>query len=322
MAEPVERLVNLAFFLANAREPVPRERIRTEVEGYGTDQNLDAFLRMFERDKEELRRAGFQIGSDEDGRYWIDRAATFAREVELTAEETAALRAVGLALLDDPAFPFAEELRLALAKLSDVLGAVAPAVVARTADEDPEAQGARVADLDAAVRARKRATFAYVNSRDERKEHDVEPLGLFAREGRWYLVAIDTALHAHRVYAVSRMSELEVNAVAPKSPDFERAADFDVSRFIGLPFQYGPDSESVIVGFSAGNAWRAPSITQGVGDLTAAEDDSVRWTVTVRDRRRFLRWLVEAGPGLSVIEPVALRNELRTGLERAEARHA
>jgi len=321
VAEPVTRLVNLAFFLANSRGPVERERIRTEVEGYGESQSVEAFLRMFERDKDELRRAGFQIGSDEEGRYWIDRGRTFARAVDLTAEEAATLRAVALALLDDPSFPYAEELRVALAKVSTAVGTSESPVVARTADESPEAQGALVAQLDQAVRARKRASFSYTNSRGENKAHDVEPLGLFARDGRWYLVAGDTALGEVRVYAVLRMADLALNTARPKSADFERPADFDVSRFIGLPFQYGTDAFSATLVFSPASAWRAAAVTQSTGSLTRLPDGSAEWVVPVRDERRLLRWVVENGPGIAVSDPPELAEKLGAGLAEAEVLH-
>ena len=56
--ETVERIVNLAMYLSAARAPVTWEDIRTEVAGYPPDQNRDAFLRMFERDKKQLRESG------------------------------------------------------------------------------------------------------------------------------------------------------------------------------------------------------------------------------------------------------------------------
>ena len=56
--ETAERIVNLAMYLSAARAPVTWENIRSEVAGYPPEQSRDAFLRMFERDKKQLRESG------------------------------------------------------------------------------------------------------------------------------------------------------------------------------------------------------------------------------------------------------------------------
>ena len=135
MTDAVERVVNLALFLAAARGPVTAERIRAEVFGYPEDQDDAAFLRMFERDKDDLKRMGFAIDGDAEGNYRLDSSATYASAIELTPAETSALRVAGAALVDDPSFPFSADLRLALAKVSAEVEAGDPAVSARLADE-------------------------------------------------------------------------------------------------------------------------------------------------------------------------------------------
>ena len=145
MTQPVERLINLAMYLAAARAPVTTAGIREEVAGYPAGQDDTAFERMFERDKEDLRAAGLHIVSDAEGRNRLDTSSTFATGIPLTGAEAAAVRAVGLALLDDPAFPFAEELRFALAKIATAVDTPDAPVVARIADERPADQGASVA---------------------------------------------------------------------------------------------------------------------------------------------------------------------------------
>lgn len=326
MADAVERLVNLAFFLAHARTPVSAEQIRANVAGYPGDQDYDAFIRMFERDKDALRSAGFAIEAAENA-YRLDAAATFASQVELKAADAAALRAVGLALLDDPAFPFAQDLRLALAKLGTGEGLAtlentgAP-VVAHIADEDPELQGSLVSMLDEAVSAHKRVTFDYTNAAGEHKHHEVEPYGLFVRDGRWYLVGRDTRIDEQRVYALFRMANAVVNAAKPKTADFAVPDGFTVSSFIAQPFQYGRDEAApAIVRFSAEHAWRAEALTGGAGELVPNADGSVDWHTTMRDPRRLLRWVVENGPGLTAIEPPELARMLEDSLAKVVALH-
>ncbi|MFM7212381.1 MAG: helix-turn-helix transcriptional regulator, partial [Actinomycetota bacterium] len=56
-----ERLLNLVLCLLGARIPVSRAAIREAVPGYGDSASSEAFERMFERDKDELRTMGVPI---------------------------------------------------------------------------------------------------------------------------------------------------------------------------------------------------------------------------------------------------------------------
>ena len=324
MNDAVERLVNLALFLADATVPVTRERIRTEVNGYTTDQEMDAFLRMFERDKDHLRAAGFVIITDEDNRYSVDRTATFAARVDLDADEIAALRAAGIALLGDPSFPFGSDLRLALAKIAAGTDTEAADIAAasRLADEDPVRQGRTVADLSGAATACKRVTFGYTNSYGQSAPHEVEPYGLFLHDGRWYLVGRDLARDDVRTYTVSRMSTVTVNRAKPASPDFERPSNFDVGTFVRLPFQYGPSAEEFesTLAIDSSAAWRAKRLTAGQGELTA-DGDGFTWRVLARSVPRLLRFVLENEPGMRLVGPPEACAALRAGLETVVNSH-
>ena len=324
MAEAVERLVNLALYLASAHQPVSARNIQDAVEGYPVDQDPISFQRMFERDKDVLRDAGFVLATTPDGKgYWLDRAATFASSVDLSAEEAAAIRAIGSALLADPSFPFAEDLRLALAKIASSLDTSEVSASARLADEDPERQGESVALLSRANALCKRVSFSYTNSRGESATHTIEPYGLFVHDGRWYLVGRDTHLDEVRTYTVARASDIEVSSSKPKTPEFERPADFDVRAFSRLPFQYGaPHAQfEAVIRFDAGASWRAPRLSAGSGTLTADGDDTL-WTVSARDESRLARFVVENGPGLDLLAPESLRRELARGLGEVARVHA
>src|SRR3954462_3871245 len=104
-AKRAERLVNLVIALLGTRQYVTAARIRSTVPGYepddGTERADEAFKRMFERDKAELREMGVPLETGrtsvfdtEDG-YRIARADYELPEITLTGEEAAA---VGLAL--------------------------------------------------------------------------------------------------------------------------------------------------------------------------------------------------------------------------------
>ena len=103
-AKRAERLVNLVIALLSTRQFVTAAKIRATVPGYDADDRSEkadeAFKRMFERDKAELREMGVPLETGrtsvfdtEDG-YRIARADELP-EIHLTGEEAAA---VGLAL--------------------------------------------------------------------------------------------------------------------------------------------------------------------------------------------------------------------------------
>ena len=95
-----ERLLNLTMSLLSSRIPLPKHRIRQLVEAYQVVESDEAFDRMFERDKEDLRAMGIPLVTedigvfeDEQG-YRIDRRDYDLPAVELSADEMAV---VGLA---------------------------------------------------------------------------------------------------------------------------------------------------------------------------------------------------------------------------------
>src|ERR1700742_5288296 len=103
----VERLVNLVIALLSTRGFITAEKIRTSVAGYSDSPSVEAFSRMFERDKNELRDLGvpLEVGRvsalDPTEGYRINRDAYSLPPVELTADEAAAV-AVATQLWESP----------------------------------------------------------------------------------------------------------------------------------------------------------------------------------------------------------------------------
>ncbi len=322
MSNAIERLVSLAIFFADARGTVTAEQARTQVAGYPADQDEIAFIRMFERDKDDLRRAGLTIISDDVGNYRLDTTATFSAPIDLSPGEAAAVEVAGSALVADPSFPYAGDLRLALAKIAQEFAERVPGTAARLADEDPDGQGRAVAALSAACTAGKRVMFDYTNSGGTRRTRAVEPYGLFLHDGRWYLVGRDTDADALRTFTVSRMEGLSANSAAPRTRDFERPEDFDVATFVRLPFQYGlaSDAFEATLRFDSRAAWRAKALCAGQGVLTS-DGDGALWTIEARSVPRILRFVIENGPGISIVYPPGIALDLAEGLAHVEALH-
>ncbi len=101
VAAKTERLLNLVICLLYTRRPLTKEQIRASVAQYAGTSSDEAFDRMFERDKDELRELGIPLVAspldrffeDEIG-YRIDRREYALPQIEFTREE---LTVLGLA---------------------------------------------------------------------------------------------------------------------------------------------------------------------------------------------------------------------------------
>src|SRR5579885_3664978 len=123
-ARRAERLVNLVICLLSTRQFLTAERIRDAVPGYeagdGSRATDEAFKRMFERDKAELRELGIPLETgrnshfdSEDG-YRIKRGEYELPPIEFDAAEAAA---IGLAARLWQSATLGEAARGALLKL-------------------------------------------------------------------------------------------------------------------------------------------------------------------------------------------------------------
>ena len=89
--------MNLVIALLSTRSFITAERIRETVSGYADSPSDEAFSRMFERDKNELRDLGIPLETgrvssfDPTEGYRINREAYALPPVELTADEAAAV---------------------------------------------------------------------------------------------------------------------------------------------------------------------------------------------------------------------------------------
>jgi proteasome accessory factor B len=211
-AKKTERLLNLVICLLATRRYLTVQQIREAVPGYDQDTE-DAFRRMFERDKDELRELGIPLETgtnsaaheDEPG-YRIARRDYELPEIALEPDEAAAL---GLAARLWQSAPLAGATGSALLKLraGGVDAPAAPTVLEpRLGASEPAFQ-----QCWEAVRDGRSVRFTYrASGRPAPEERTVEPWGVVSWRGRWYLVGHDTTRGAQRVFRLSRV----VGAVA------------------------------------------------------------------------------------------------------------
>lgn len=207
-ARKSERLLNLLITLLVSRSYVTKERIRSVVEQY-REAGEDAFEKMFERDKDELRSLGvpIEVGyldrafEDEPG-YRIERSAFELPEIDLEPDEAAV---IGLAARVWQHAGLASATTDALVKLKaagvdvdrEALSSVAPQLtVAEPAFEA----------FWAATQDRTPVAFDYRTAQSaETTERHLEPWGVVSFRGRWYVVGHDTDREAPRLFRLSRV---------------------------------------------------------------------------------------------------------------------
>ncbi|WP_326639228.1 WYL domain-containing protein [Streptosporangium sp. NBC_01755] len=224
-----ERLLNLVICLLATRRPLSAEHIRQAVPGYDAD-NDEAFQRMFERDKNELREIGIPIEVhkdpwEEDPGYRIVRQAYELPEITLEPDEAAV---VGLAAQVWQRASLAEAASGALLKLraggvetDEAYGVLGGALELRVDTQDPSFPA-----LWEAVRDRRAVRFAYRAAASQNVlTRTVEPWGVVSRRGRWYMVGHDRDRDAPRVFRLSRIGGAVTTVGRPGSVTVPEGVD-------------------------------------------------------------------------------------------------
>ena len=210
MAERVdaaERMLDLVIALAHTRHRMTKAEIRAKVKGYDASSSPEAFERMFDRDKEQLRDLGIPIVTltdavheDEIG-YRIDTAAYSLPPIDLTPAQMGVLSLASEVWQDST---FASSARRGLTKLRAVdsgSSTAAPGVALRVRGPDPAMSALLEAIADRApVRFTYRAAYS-----GETTVRTVEPWRVHVRDRGWYLVGHDRDRGAQRSFRTSRI---------------------------------------------------------------------------------------------------------------------
>ncbi|WP_188194055.1 helix-turn-helix transcriptional regulator [Nonomuraea sp. SYSU D8015] len=310
-----ERLLNLVICLLATRRPLSAEQIRQAVPGYDRDGD-EAFQRMFERDKNELREIGIPIDvvrdpwEDEPG-YRIERQSYELPEITLEPDEAAVL---GLAAQVWQRASLAEAASGALLKLR--AGGVAT--------DQPVGTGALELRVDTrdpafpalwdAVRDRRVVRFDYRASGSETvRSRTVEPWGVVSRRGRWYLVGFDRDRQAPRAFRLSRIT----GQVAPvgKAGVVQVPEGIDLRAMVGFPDE--PAEERIAVvrvrqGACEGLRQLARAVHPGTDGWDEAE-------LAFSDPERLAGWMASLGADVEVVEPPDAREAVIRRLKGAMA---
>jgi proteasome accessory factor B len=283
-SDRTERLLNLLFALMSSARPVPKHVLRDAIDAYRESPSDEAFERMFERDKDELRGMGVPVetveGSDGVGGIEGYRVAVDAYalpEVAFTADEIAVL---GLAARVWEVASLGPAAQRALQKLE----ALGPGTVV----DGPVGVETRIATAEPsfpvlleAVRSRRTVRFGYRKPGDAGAEpREVQPWGVASRRGHWYLVGHDSGRGAARVFRLSRV----VGAVTPHGPAdaYEIPTGVDVAGMIAASAPSAPTQTArlrVAPGRAHSLRRRAAAVVPGadgdVLDLPYSDDEGL-----------------------------------------------
>ena len=318
-AKRAERLVNLVIALLSTRQFITAARIRSTVPGYeaddGSERADEAFKRMFERDKAELREMGVPLETGrtsafdtEDG-YRIARADYELPEIRLTGDEAAA---VGLALRLWESAQLAGAAHSALVKLK---AAGIDVDTARSIPLQPRLDAGEPAfePVYAAARDRRELAFDYQRpDEDTPARRRVQPWGVVAWHGRWYLVGLDLDRGAERVFRLSRV--VGTPKASGAAGAFEPPSGLDLTHVVAG--QVGGEEQLAIVRARPGTAI---GLRRHATPLGPADDGDDRLQLRTVDLGRLADQLAAYGADVLVEAPAEVRDAVISRLTRLAA---
>lgn len=302
MQSVVERVLNLLIYLLESPSPVTADQIRNTVLGY-ENKSDEAFHRMFERDKEVLRRLGVPLKMEAmdawevDFGYTVDPDEYAIPDPGLTQEEKVALSLAARIVRLGGSHAGLDALHK--------LGGMERGVGVEPMGADLGASADLLGELFGAITDRRSVQFHYRG-----RERSLHPYGMAHRRGHWYLVG--SGLDGEdRVYRVDRIEALEISREAQS---FEKPKGFDIRGVMDAqPWESGPgEGVEAKVRFAEEVAWwaaRTLGLEEPDGDLEA--------TVPVINRDAFVGWVLSFGDAAEVISPEELRGEIRSRVEAA-----
>ena len=301
----LERVTNLLALLLSTRRHLTFDEIRNELKGQYPD-NLVAARAAFERDKAILRDEGIPISSEVQGGdkagitgYRIDRSAYELGDLQLTGHEAAALRIAVSAMRMGQSW--GEEALWKVDMDSGLTASAQPSVQASLPVDQ------KLPSLHDAMSRLQVVSFTY-NGRTR----ELEPFGLLARSGWWYLVGNDRSVNAMRTFRVDRISS---DVVLLEGETFERPVDFDVRTSFPADLKELPDSIDV-GGDIAKVLIDATDVNTVLGQygpdslVERHSDRSATFAIPCANVQAFEHWLLGFLDRAEVLEPMKLRQHV------------
>ncbi|WP_020108993.1 YafY family protein [Nocardia sp. 348MFTsu5.1] len=312
----VERLMNLVICLLSTSQYLSADHIRSSVIGYQDSKSTEAFNRMFERDKNELRDLGIPVETGRtsgftvvDG-YRINRSEYELPDISLDPDEAAAV-ALAAALWDSPELAASShsalmKLRAAGVQMESAFDENSTAIHSSTPQGigSPAVLGSLLSALD--------------ESRPVRFEHrpgptsphvtrTVEPWGVVTHIGRWYLVGHDRDREQTRTYRLTR-----ILSVTPfgKVGELTRPANIDLRQIVADAV----DRSGPVV---TARVWVAENRAAGLRRIATSAEPGTHagragsiLNISMKSTDGLTRQVLAAGTEALVLEPPELRDNV------------
>ena len=324
------RLLRLATWILEQSEPVTRGQIYAAFpDEYGGKP--DAAERKFTRDKDALKRLGFNLETEELGGraeqvgYAIDARTSMLPPIDLGPDEAAAIWTAGVGALRLSLHPMRDELESALRKL--VVGAkgLPPRAAATEAlVPEPDAEPEKLLPkLVEAWERRRRIRISYWRVSEGRVvERQVDVYGWARRRGEWIFVGHDHLRSATRIFYLSRVRALrqvalpkdeeEARARRGKEGDYDIPEAFDIRRWSRQQiwdYDLHPPVPAA-VRFRGSLAGLAKQLLPSAR-MSTDESGARVARLEVRNLRGLVRQALAWGPEAEVLEPEEARATAR-----------
>ena len=308
--------MNLVIALLSTHGYITAERIRASVAGYADSPSDEAFSRMFERDKNELRDLGIPLETgrvssfDPTEGYRINRDAYALPDIELTDEEAGAV-AIATQLWESPELITATQGALLKLRAAGVDVDPDAAAALTTAAGPPGLRGREdvLGNLLAAIDSGQVVQFRHRSlPTDPFTVRTVEPWGVITDRGRWYLVGHDRDRNATRTFRLSRI-DADITTLGPPG-SVTRPDGVDLREIVDRAIGEAPSGVKASVWVADGKAMSLRRNGKSAGPRTVGgrSGDVIELDIGTRDR--LAREVAGYGADALVLQPATLRDDV------------
>lgn len=345
----VQRWTDLLAALLIRRFPATFDELARDIPAYsGKVKSTPALMRMFERDKDELRSFGIPIETIENDegetvgyklsskdfylpylclaekgrpvskpkkvdKYGYQALSTLTFEPdELDAVSRAAAR---VRELGDPTLKLDAESATRKLAFDLPVGAVATSDGTERIGARAQLASSVLEELNDALLRRKEIVFTYRGiSARETTQRSVEPYGLFFLSSHWYLTGRDIEKNELRNFRLSRIESLSVNKARSRSHDYQIPKAFILREHARSRQAWelgdGDLTEALVkfIGHSGATVGAAE-----LGEQIPGEPDHRRFRIRRQDV--FARWLLSFGGEAMPVSPATLIKDYAQQLE-------
>lgn len=313
-SEKTERLVNLTMALLATRRYMTKAEIFRRVEGYSGSQETQE--RMFERDKDDLRAMGIEIevgGLDplfEDEAGYRIKPEKFQFPVSNFSPRELGLISTALSLWSAELVGENSELARKFESIGverELPSDLATFRFTKIAEEN-------LLSLATALAQRSRVSFDYqkpVSSSSEPRS--VNPLGLGAWRGDWYLVGEDLNRGDVRAFKLQRITGSI--SIDKNSNSYEIPEDFDIRDYL---IMYSANTYVTKLRLRKG---AANALRDRASEVSSIDEEWDTAVVAFSNSSEASTEILWHGADVIVEEPSDLSNEIQTSLLEVIALH-